>query len=83
MENICYEDKQKFTEAAFEAVAAIIFQRASTLIVSGNPAFDSEKALFHIEMVMNDWGYRSAVVFEYCNALKQENDHMRDLGIEE
>lgn len=70
-------------EQAFEIVAKIIFDRACQSIVGGNPAFESERVLFHIETVMNEWGYRSAVVFEYCNALKQENDHMRDLGIEE
>ena len=70
-------------EQAFEIVSKIIFDRACQLIVGGNPAFESEKVLFHIEMCMNEWGYRSALVSEYCDAVKQENDKMRDLGIEE
>lgn len=70
-------------EQAFEIVSKIIFDRACQLIVGGNPAFESEKALFHIEMCMNEWGYRSALVSEYCDAVKLENDKMRDLGIEE
>lgn len=70
-------------ELAFEIVAKIIFDRACQLIIGGNPAFESEKTLFHIEMCMNEWGYKSALVSEYCDALKQENDLMRDLGIEE
>lgn len=70
------------TEQAFETVSKIIFDRACQLIVGGNPAYESEKVLFHIEMVMTEWGYRSAKVAEYCDSLKQENDIMRDMGIE-
>lgn len=70
-------------ELAFEIVSKIIFDKAFQLIVGGNPAFESEKVLFHIEMCMNEWGYKSALVSEYCDAVKQENDHMRDLGIDE
>ena len=70
-------------ELAFETVSKIVFDRAVQLIVGGNPAFESEKVLFHIEMVMTEWGYRSAKVSEYCDLLKQENDLMRDLGIDE
>ena len=70
------------TEQAFEIVSKIIFDRACQLIVGGNPAYESEMVLFHIEMVMTEWGYRSAKVAEYCDSLKQENDIMRDMGIE-
>ena len=70
------------TEQAFEIVSKIIFDRACQLIVGGNPAYESEQVLFHIEMVMTEWGYRSAKVAEYCDSLKQENDIMRDMGIE-
>ena len=69
-------------EQAFETVSKIIFDRACQLIVGGNPAYESEKVLFHIEMCMTEWGYRSAKVAEYCDSLKQENDIMRDMGIE-
>ena len=69
-------------EQAFEIVSKIIFDSAVQLIVGGNPAYESEKALFHIEMVMLEWGYRSAKVSEYCDSLKKENDIMRDMGIE-
>ncbi|WP_180190565.1 hypothetical protein [Acinetobacter sp. YH01009] len=69
-------------ELAFEIVSKIIFDRACQLIVGGNPAYESEKVLFHIEMVMTEWGYRSAKVAEYCDLLKQENDHMRSMGIQ-
>lgn len=69
-------------EQAFEIVSKIIFDDACQLIMGGNPAYDSEKVLFHIEMVMGHWGYRSAKVAEYCDSLKQENDIMRDMGIE-
>ncbi len=37
-------------EQAFEIVSKIIFDRACQLIVGGNPAYESEKVLFHIEM---------------------------------
>ena len=70
-------------EQAFEIVSKIIFDRACQLIVGGNLAFKSERVLFHIEMCMNEWGYRSALVSEYCDAVKQENDKMREMGIEE
>ncbi|PVZ83139.1 hypothetical protein C9426_27265 [Serratia sp. S1B] len=70
-------------EQAFETVAKIIFDRACSLIIEGNPAFDSEKCLFHIEMVMHEWGYKSALVSGYCDSLKEENDSMREMGIEE
>lgn len=71
------------TEQAFETVSKIIFDRACQFIVAGNPAFDSEKCLFHIEMVMREWGYKSAVVSEYYDAVKQENDSMREMGMME
>ena len=67
---------------AFEIVSKIIFDRACQLIVGGNPAFESEACLFHIEMVMQEWGYKSALVAEYCDSVKEENDAMREMGIE-
>ena len=70
------------TEQAFETVSKIIFDRACQLIVGGNPAYESESVLFHIEMCMTEWGYRSAKVAEYCDSIKQENDLMRDMEIE-
>ena len=70
-------------EQAFEIVSKIIFDRACQLIVGGNPAYESESVLFHIEMCMTEWGYRSAKVAQYCDSIKEENDAMRDLGIEE
>lgn len=69
-------------EQAFEIVTKIIFDRGCQLIIGGNPAFDTEKVLFHIEMCMVEWGYRSAKVAEYCDAIKQENDFMRSMGIQ-
>ena len=68
-------------EQAFEIVSKIIFDRACQLIVGGNPAYESESVLFHIEMCMTEWGYRSAKVAEYCGSIKQENDLMRSMGI--
>lgn len=70
-------------ELAFEIVSKIIFDRACQLIVGGNPAFESEKVLLHIEMVMSEWGYKSALVSEYYEAVKQENDSMREMGMED
>ena len=70
-------------EEAFEIVAKVIFDNACQLIVGGNPAFESEKVLFHIEMVMTEWGYRSSVVCQYCDSIKRDNDAMREMGIEE
>ena len=68
-------------EQAFEIVSKIIFDRACQLIVGGNPAYESESVLFHIEMCMTEWGYRSAKVAEYGDSIKQENDLMRSMGI--
>ncbi|WP_171406661.1 hypothetical protein [Acinetobacter cumulans] len=70
-------------EQAFEIVAKVVFDRGIQLIVGGNPAFETERVLFHIEMCMTEWGYRSAKVSEYCDLIKQENDLMREMGIEE
>ena len=70
-------------EQAFEDVSKIIFDRACQLIVGGNPAYESEKVLFHIEMCMTEWGYRSAKVAQYCASITEETDAPRDLGIEE
>jgi len=69
-------------QEAFETVSKIIFDRGCQLIVAGNPAYDTELVLFHIEMCMTEWGYRSAKVAEYCDTIKQENDIMREMGIE-
>lgn len=69
-------------EQAFEVVSKIIFDRGCQLIIGGNPAYETERVLLHIEMVMLEWGYRSAKVSEYCDSLKKENDIMRDMGIE-
>lgn len=79
----CIHESAMTTEQAFETVSKIIFDRACQLIIGGNPAFESEKCLFHIEMVMQEWGYKSAVVAEYCDSVKEENDNMREMGIEE
>ena len=68
-------------EQAFEIVAKIIFDRACTLVVGGNPAYESELVLCHIEMCMVEWGYKSAKVAEYYDMLKAENDNFRSMGI--
>lgn len=70
-------------EEAFDFVAKTIFDRGCQFIVGGNPAFETERVLFHIETCMTDWGYRSPKVSEYCDLIKQENDLMREMGIEE
>ena len=70
-------------QEAFEIVSKIIFDNACQLVVGGNPAFESEKVLFHIEMVMTEWGYRSSLVCQYCDSIKKDNDQMRELGIYE
>lgn len=75
----CIHDMKK--EEAFEIVAKIVFDKGVQLIVGGNPAFETERVLIHIEMCMVEWGYRSAKVAEYCDSIKQENDFLRDLGI--
>jgi len=68
-------------EQAFEIVAKIIFDRACTLVVGGNPAYETELVLSHIEMAMNEWGFKSAKVAAYCDSIKSENDNFRSLGI--
>lgn len=68
-------------EQAFEIVAKIIFDRAVQLIIGGNPAYESELVIFHIEMTMVEWGYKSAKVAEYCDSIKAENDNFRSMGI--
>ncbi|MBV6605628.1 hypothetical protein JL976_19025, partial [Acinetobacter baumannii] len=49
--------------------------------VGGNPAYESELVLRHIEMCMVEWGYKSAKVAEYYDMLKAENDNFRSMGI--
>lgn len=68
-------------EQAFEFVAKIIFDRAVQLIIGGNPAYESELVLSHIEMTMAEWGYRSPKVAVYCDSIKSENDKFREMGI--
>lgn len=76
----CIHDMNK--EEAFEIVSKIIFDRGCQLIIGGNPAFETERVLQHIEMCMVEWGYRSSKVAEYCDAIKKENDQLRAIGIE-
>ena len=68
-------------ELAFEIVAKIIFDRGVQLVIGGNPAYETEKVLFHIEMTMTEWGYKSALVASYCDSIKHENDNFRSMGI--
>ena len=37
-------------EQAFEIVSKIIFDRGCQLIIGGNPAYETERVLFHIEV---------------------------------
>ena len=53
--NVTCDKLQMTKEQAFEDVSKIIFDRACQLIVGGNPAYESEQVLFHIEMVMTEW----------------------------
>jgi len=80
-QNIICDKSYMDKEQAFEIVAKIIFDRACTLVVGGNPAYESELVLFHIEMTMVEWGYKSAKVAEYCDSIKAENDNFRSMGI--
>ncbi len=50
-------------EQAFEVVAKIIFDRAVQLIIGGNPAYESEVVLFHMEMTLTEWGYEKGRAF--------------------
>ncbi len=70
-------------EQAFETVSKIIFDRGCQLIIGGNPAFETERVLQHIEMCMVELGYRSSKVAEYCDVIKKENDQLRSMGIGE
>jgi len=80
-QNIICDKSYMDKEQAFEIVAKIIFDRACTLVVGGNPAYESELVLRHIEMCMVEWGYKSAKVAEYYDMLKAENDNFRSMGI--
>lgn len=80
-QNIICDKSYMSTEQAFEIVAKIIFDRACTLVVGGDPAYESELVLRHIEMCMVEWGYKSAKVAEYYDMLKAENDNFRSMGI--
>jgi len=31
-------------------------------------------------MVMYEWGYKSALVADYCDSVKEKNDAMREMG---
>lgn len=68
-------------EQAFEVVSKIVFDRAVQMIISGNPAYESEAVLHHLEMCMVEWGYKSASVAEYCDSIRAENNNFREMGI--
>lgn len=66
-------------QQAFDYVCHVIFSRAESLIIGGNPAYDSEKALSYMVELMSEWGYSNTRAIGQLEAIRQENDYMREM----
>lgn len=66
-------------QQAFEYVCAVIFRRAEESIVGGNPAPDSEAALTYMVNLMSEWGFNNTRQLGQLEAIRQENEYMREL----
>jgi len=66
-------------QLAFDYVCHVIFSRAESFIIEGNPAYDSEKALAYVVELMSEWGYSNTRAIGQLEAIRQENDYMREM----
>ena len=66
-------------QEAFDYVCHVIFRRAESLIISGNPAYDSEKALAYVVELMSEWGYSNTRAIGQLDAVREQNDFMREM----
>lgn len=66
-------------QQAFDYVCHVIFSRAESLIIGGNPAYESEKTLAYMVDLMSEWGYSNTRAIGQLDAVRQENDYMREM----
>lgn len=66
-------------QQAFDYVCHVIFSRAESLIIGGNPAYESEKALAYMVDLMSEWGYINTRAIGQLDAVRQENDYMCEM----
>ena len=66
-------------QAAFDVVSKVIYDQAVSLLVGGNPAYEGEACLRHIELVAQQWGYSTKLITPLLDSISEQNDFMRDL----
>lgn len=68
-----FSDIHAFRQAAFDAVAGIVFQYGEQVIMSGTPAPHTEQCLEQLEAVCLAWGYDASKITVYVDQVKEEN----------
>ena len=72
-EQLTFQSKSDFIQAAFDQVAKIVSDHAQPCLDALTPAISAEKCLFHLSAVASDWSYDSSKIEAYADLYKNSN----------
>ena len=72
-EQLTFQTKSDFIQAAFDQVAKIVSDHAQPCLEALTPAISAEKCLFHLAAVASDWSYDSSKIEAYADLYKNSN----------
>lgn len=72
-EQLTFQSKSDFIQAAFDQVAKIVSDHAQPCLEVLTPAISAEKCLFHLAAVASDWSYDSSKIEAYADLYKNSN----------
>lgn len=76
MNQLTFQTKADFVQAAFDQVAKIVSDHAQPCIESLTPAMSAEKCLFHLAAVCQDWSYDPSKIDAYAELYKKTNSEL-------
>lgn len=75
-EQLTFQSKSDFIQAAFDQVAKIVSDHAQPCLEALTPAISAEKCLFHLAAVASDWSYDSSKIEAYAELYKNSNSEL-------
>ncbi|EIB7120121.1 hypothetical protein AW812_RS02420 [Acinetobacter baumannii] len=83
MNQIVFEDKQGFTQAAFNEVTRIVSQHGASVLECLAPAFNTQQCLEHLAFVASEYAYDYSYIDTHLETFKKANSEFQDVFGEE
>lgn len=73
LNQVVFNDRQEFIQAAFNEVARIVSEHGNAAVESCVPAIPTERCLEQLAVVASDWSYDYSVIDAYLDTYKKFN----------